>query len=79
MMTPTCETCRFFNRENDWQQHGQCRANPPQIVLEMRNEWEYGHDERIWTTYKTVEWPEVPKDEWCGTHQPKRAEPESGN
>lgn len=62
MTQPTCNTCRFWLRNNEPDGSygkGHCRRYPPSFMLEgTLNDG----------------WPDVHECSWCGEHQPKESD-----
>lgn len=62
---PTCETCRFWKKDEDNRPmagHGFCHRFPPAISFQIRNN---DPDD----VYPWGYWPSVAQDNWCGEHQ----------
>jgi hypothetical protein len=55
-----CETCLFWNQEDDMKS-GECRRHPPSVDVGYRSR---ENDEL------TGVWPVTYRHDWCGEHKP---------
>lgn len=62
----SCQTCRFWDRNQKNPKWGRCRFNPPNVLA----------NEKHWTgsNYKTMLWPDTCEMDWCGKFEPKPRE-----
>jgi len=76
-MTPTCETCRWWEGGVTKNGNGICRRHTPKAVVAVA--WvpkllrAFGG---VTSMQWPAQWPITEEDDWCGEHQPK--EPDHG-
>lgn len=82
MTEPTCETCRFWKRDDDHRDQGACRRFPPvlnpmQVLADMRKHGRESSTDgdplpaRELLDFGAFSFPIPSFDDWCGEHEPK--------
>lgn len=57
-MSESCETCKFFKRQNE--RGGNCHRYPPNEQISYDGDW--GHYE------SSAAFPWIEQEQWCGEH-----------
>ena len=72
MKTPGCFDCRYWQRDEETPDRGECAFHPPVIVeclLKRKMKTQDGDDAVLCIEWAT-RFPVTSEDDWCGHHLP---------
>ena len=73
----TCETCRFWDKQQPQHTYANCRRLPPRAAWGVSAQARGSYETPIINIYtrSEPEWPNTNENDWCGEHQPKEPTP----